>query len=74
MEPLFRDSGLKLVRIAPDLAGIPRAWCWKKPEHGLGKSGRSIRLELYGIERFRPVSLESAMQAGRRQKAAGRGL
>jgi release factor glutamine methyltransferase len=30
MEPLFRDSGVKRVRIAPDLAGIPRALVLEK--------------------------------------------
>jgi len=30
MEPLFRDSGANLVRIAPDLAGIPRALVLEK--------------------------------------------
>jgi release factor glutamine methyltransferase len=30
MEPLFRPSGLKLLRIAPDLAGIPRALVLEK--------------------------------------------
>ena len=30
MEPLFRDSGLKVCRIAPDLAGIPRALVLEK--------------------------------------------
>lgn len=30
VEPFFRDSGVKLVRIAPDLAGIPRALVLEK--------------------------------------------
>jgi release factor glutamine methyltransferase len=30
MEPLFRDSGVNLVRIAPDLAGTPRALVLEK--------------------------------------------
>ena len=30
MEPLFRDSGLKVSRITPDLAGIPRALVLEK--------------------------------------------
>jgi release factor glutamine methyltransferase len=30
MEPLFRDSGVNLVRITPDLAGTPRALVLEK--------------------------------------------
>ena len=37
MELLFQGSGLKLLKIAPDLAGIPSVASWKKPDLALGK-------------------------------------
>jgi release factor glutamine methyltransferase len=37
MEPLFRDSGLKVARVIPDLAGIPRALVLEKTATPLGK-------------------------------------
>ena len=37
MEPLFRNSGLKVARITPDLAGIPRALVLEKTGTALGK-------------------------------------
>jgi release factor glutamine methyltransferase len=37
MEPLFHNSGLKVARVTPDLAGIPRALVLEKGGTALGK-------------------------------------